>query len=86
MTPDAIHAHAAALLGGELTRRRGVLERLPHYGGAVVQALADQTVAAVVETLLDQAASDPLVADALDAVYGDRQRNGVGTSVTSASG
>ena len=72
MPASAVRLHAQDVLRHERRRRHGALARLPVERRAAVDALVEQVVAAVVEGILDHARSDPLVAAALDSVYGSR--------------
>jgi hypothetical protein len=72
MTASTFRRHAQDVLRQELRRRRGALARLPAERREVVQELAEQTIAACVEGVLEHAREDPLVAAALDSAYGRR--------------
>jgi hypothetical protein len=72
MTATAFRRHAQAVLRDELRRQRGALARLPADRRADVEELIARDVAACVERVLEHARGDPLVAAALESVYGSR--------------
>ena len=72
MTAHTLRRHARRLLGQELQRRRGALARLPDERRAEVEQLVARAVTAMVDGVLQHARDDPLVAAALESVYGDR--------------
>jgi hypothetical protein len=71
VTDDALHAHAASLLRGELLRQRGALGRLTADRRVLVEASAAKAVTAVADAVLDQAGRDPALAAILGSIYGD---------------
>ncbi len=72
MTAYAFRRHAQYVVRQELERRRGALARLPSDRRAAVEELVTQAVAASVDGVLACARDDPLVAAALESVYGSR--------------
>jgi hypothetical protein len=72
MTASAFRRHAQDVLQRELRRRRDPLAGLPAERRPAVEESIAKAVAASVEGVLDHARDDPLVAAALESVYGTR--------------
>jgi hypothetical protein len=72
MSGDArlFHRHAEAMLDFELRRARGRLAALPDERRLAVEELSAHVAAALVDGVLDQARSEPSLAQALASIYG----------------
>jgi hypothetical protein len=69
---DAFHRHAEAVLAHELGRARGRLASLPWGRRLAVEELSARVAAALVEGVLEQARTEPSVAQALVSIYADQ--------------
>jgi len=76
MTSSArlFHRHAEAVLDFELRRARGRLAALPQERRLAVEELSGRIAAALVDGVLEQARSEPSLAQALASIYGDQPR------------
>jgi hypothetical protein len=72
MRDAAFRRDAQRLVDRELRRRRGALARLPADRRVAVEESVARAVAASVDGVLERAREDPLVAAALESVYGER--------------
>jgi hypothetical protein len=69
MIAAGLDAHARAILAGELDRRGGVLASLPTPSRAAVREVAERTVVALAEAIVELAAEEPALAAAINAIY-----------------
>ena len=70
MRRSTVHRHARAVLEHELRRARGRLAALPGERRQVVEEVSARITAALVQTLLDEARHEPVLARALVSIYG----------------
>jgi hypothetical protein len=66
----AFHGHAQVVLEHELVRARRRLAELPEERRSAVEAAAAGTVAAVVDSILEESRREPALARALGSIYG----------------
>lgn len=66
----AFHRHAELVLDHEFHRARGRLARLPAERRGAVEDVSGRVATALVDCVLEQARSDPSLAQALLSIYG----------------
>lgn len=66
----AFHRHAREVLEHELRRARGQLAPLPRERRLVVEEVTTRVAAALVDGVLEQARSEPALAQTLLSIYG----------------
>jgi hypothetical protein len=66
----AFHCHAQAVLEHELQRARKRLARLPEEGRPALEEVTARVVAAVVDSVIEEARREPSLARALASIYG----------------
>jgi hypothetical protein len=66
----AFHGHARAILEHELRRAHKRLAQLPEERRSAVEAETARVVAAMVDAVIEESRSEPLLARALASIYG----------------
>ena len=66
----ALHDHARAILEHELRRARKGLARLPEERRSALEEEAARVIAAVVDSMVEDARREPSLAQALASIYG----------------
>lgn len=73
MRRSVLRRHARAVLEHELRRAESRLAALPGDGRRSVEDTSSRVTAALVEALLEEAGSEPVLAQALASIYGDER-------------
>jgi hypothetical protein len=66
----ALHDHARVILEHELRRARKGLARLPEERRSALEEEAARVIAAVVDSMVEEARREPSLAQALASIYG----------------
>ena len=70
MSTTEVHRHAQAVLAHELRRAQGRLAALPDEGRRSVEDASARVTAVLVDALLEEARTEPALAEALACIYG----------------